>query len=73
MINPMALQQIMANQQNLQNFQRQFNQFAQQFQGGPQQMNPQMLVQQKLNSGEMTQAQFEQLRNYANMLTGMKY
>lgn len=73
MINPMALQQIMANQQNLQNFQQQFNQFAQQFQGGPQQMNPQMLVQQKLNSGEMTQAQFEQLRNYANMLTGMKY
>lgn len=73
MINPMALQQIMANQQNLQNFQQQFNQFAQQFQGGPQQMNPQMLVQQKLNSGEMSQAQFEQLRNYANMLTGMKY
>lgn len=73
MINPMALQQIMANQQNLQNFQQQFNQFAQQFQRGPQQMNPQVLVQQKLNSGEMSQAQFEQCRNWANMLTGMKY
>lgn len=72
MINPMALQQILANQQNLQNFQQQFGQFAQQFQGG-QQMNPQMLVQQKLNSGEMSQAQFEQLRNMANQLMGVKY
>lgn len=72
MINPMALQQILNNQQNFQSFQQQFGQFAQQFQG-PQQMNPQMLVQQKLNSGEMTQAQFEQLRNMANQIMGAKY
>lgn len=72
MINPMVIQQIMANQQSMQNFQQQFGQFAQQFQTG-QAMNPQMLVQQKLNSGEMSQAQFEQLRNMANQLMGVKY
>ena len=72
MINPMAFQQMIANQQMMQNFQQQFGQFSQQFQGN-QQANPQMLVQQKLNSGEMTQAQFEQLRNMANQIMGVKY
>lgn len=71
MFNPMMLQQIMANQQQFQAFQQQFGQFAQQFQQGPQNFNPQMLVQQKLNSGEMTQQQFEQLRNMANQLMGV--
>ena len=60
----------MSNAQQYQAFQQQFGMFAQQFQG-PQMMNPQMIVQQKLNSGEMTQAQFEQLRMMANGLMGM--
>ena len=33
--------------------------------------NPQQMVQQLLNSGKMTQQQFEQLRNMANQFTGM--
>jgi hypothetical protein len=33
-------------------------------------MNPQAIVQQKLNSGEMTQTQYEQLRQMANMIMG---
>ena len=72
MINPMALQQIMANQQNMNNLQQQFSQFSQQFQGA-QNFNPQEMVQQKLASGEMTQQQFEQLRAMANRLMGVRY
>lgn len=70
MFNPAMIQQLMGNAAQYQNFQQQFSSFAQQFQGGPQQMNPQAIVQQKLNSGEMTQAQFEQLRQMANQLMG---
>ena len=72
MINPMALQQIMANQQNMNSLQQQFSQFSQQFQGA-QNFNPQEMVQQKLASGEMTQQQFEQLRAMANQLMGVRY
>lgn len=71
MIDPRMFQQMISNQQQLQQFQQQFGQFQQQFQGGMNGMNPQAIVQQKLNSGEMTQQQYEQLRNMANMLTGM--
>lgn len=70
MLSPEMMQQLMGNAQQYQAFQQQFGLFAQQFQGGPQQMNPQMIVQQKLNSGEMSQQQFEQLRMMANQLMG---
>lgn len=73
MIDPRMFQQMISNQQQMQNFQQQFGQFSQQFQGGPGAMNPQAIVQQKLNSGEMTQQQYEQLRNMANMLMGTNY
>jgi truncated hemoglobin YjbI len=73
MIDPMVMQQIMANQQRMQQFQQQFSQFAQQFQSGPQMMNGQQQVQQMLARGEMSQADFEQCRQWANMMTGMNY
>lgn len=54
------------------NFQQQFNQFAQQFrQSG--QIPPQQIVQNMLNSGQMTQEQFNQLRAIANQITGKNY
>ena len=52
------------------NFQNQFQNFAQQMQG---QMNPQMQVQQLLNSGRMTQQQFENIRSIANGIMGTNY
>lgn len=70
MFNPQMMPQVMANAQQMQALQQQFGLFAQQFQGGPQQMSPQAVVQQKLNSGEMSQQQFEQLRMMANQLMG---
>ena len=45
------------------NFMNQFNQFRQGIQGNPQQM-----VQNMLQNGQMTQAQFEQLSNMANQI-----
>ena len=48
---------------NMSNFLTQFNQFRQNFNGDPQQM-----VQQMLNSGKMTQEQFNQASNLANQL-----
>ena len=53
------------------NMMQRFNQFCQQFQR--QGKNPQEMVQQLLNSGQMTQAQFEQFRQLANNLLGTKY
>lgn len=52
-----------------QNFQAQFKNFAQNF-NQQNQMSPQERVQQLLNSGQMTQEQFEQLRAMANQITG---
>lgn len=72
MIDPTAFQQMMNNAQQMQMFQQQFGQFQQQFQGNGQ-FNPQAIVQQKLNSGEMTQQQYEQLRRMANMMMGTNY
>lgn len=43
-----------------------FRQFAQTFRG-----NPQQQVQQLLNSGKMTQAQFNQLQQMAQQMQGM--
>ena len=51
-------------------FMQQFQAYAKQFQQNGQ--NPQQIVQQLLNSGKMTQAQFNQLRNIANQITGMR-
>lgn len=48
-------------------FQQRLNEFARNFQGNPQQM-----VQNLLNTGKMTQSQFNQFRNIANQLTGMR-
>lgn len=53
-----------------QNFQQRFNQFQQQI--NQQGINPQQQVQQLLNSGQMSQQQFNQLRAIANALTGKK-
>ncbi len=51
-------------------FKQQFEQFARNFQQSGQ--NPQALVQQLLNQGKMTQDQFNQFRNIANQITGMR-
>lgn len=49
---------------------QQFEAFARNFQQSGQ--NPQQIVQQLLNSGKMTQAQFNQFRNIANQITGQR-
>ena len=54
----------------LQNFQNQFNAFKQQFQMQNGNISPQEKVQQLLNSGQMSQQQFDQLRQIANQITG---
>lgn len=51
-------------------FMQQFKAFAQQFQQSGQ--NAQQVVQNMLNQGKMTQAQFNQLREQANRITGMR-
>lgn len=48
------------------NMVQRFNQFRQMFQGDPQQQ-----VQQLLNSGQMTQQQFEQLKGQAQQIMQM--
>lgn len=53
---------------NFQNFQQQFQQFQQSMRG----VNPQQKVQELLNSGQMTQEQFNQLRAMANMFSGKR-
>ena len=50
---------------NFQNFMAQFNQFKQQIQ--QEGVNPQQKVQELLQSGKMSQQQFEQCRQIANM------
>ena len=47
---------------NMQNFMNQFNQFRHNFNN----QNPQQVVQQMLDSGQMTQQQFNQLSQMAN-------
>lgn len=48
------------------NFQNNFSQFMQSFGNG----NPQAVVQQMLNNGQMSQQQFEQCRQLANQIMG---
>ena len=50
----------------MQNFMTQFNQFRQGFQG-----NPQQQVQQLLDSGKMTQQQFNELQAAAKQIQSM--
>ena len=51
---------------NMQNLMNQFQQFKSQFQGDPQQQ-----VQELLNSGKMTQEQFNQLSGMAQQFQGL--
>lgn len=53
----------------MQNFMNQFNQFRQNF-GNHQ--NPQQMVQQLLDSGKMSQQQFNQLSQMANQILNAK-
>lgn len=53
---------------NMQNFQKQFQNFQNQMRG----VNPQQKVQEMLNSGQMSQQQFNQLRAIVNQLTGKR-
>lgn len=50
-----------------------FNNFAQQFQTQNRNVTPQQKVQELLNSGQMTQQDFDQLRDIANKITGRNY
>ena len=56
---------------NPMNMMQRFQQFCQQIQQNGQ--NPQQMVQQLLNSGKMSQAQFDQFRQVANNILGTKY
>lgn len=56
-----------------QNFQQQFNNFAQTFQQQNQGINPQLVVQNMLNNGQMSQQQFNACRVMANQITGMNF
>lgn len=54
-----------------QNFQQKFNQFVANF-NRQSQLTPQQRVQQLLDSGQMSQEQFNHLSQMANMITGTK-
>lgn len=54
---------------NMQNMMNQFQQFQRQMQ--EQNINPQQKVLELLQSGKMSQQQFEQLKSMAGMLSGM--
>lgn len=53
-------------------FKQQFDSFAQNFQRNFGNANPQQMVQNLLNSGKMSQAQFNQYRDVANQITGLR-
>ena len=55
---------------SMQNFTNQFNAFKQAF--NPQGMNPQMIVQNMLNNGQMTQSQFNQYSMMADQIMNFK-
>lgn len=61
------------NLNNLSQLLKDFNSFSQQFRAQNQNVNPQQKVQELLNSGRMTQEEFNQLRNIANQITGRNY
>lgn len=49
---------------------QQLNNFSQNYQRAFGNISPRQMVQNLLNSGQMTQAQFNQLRNIVNQITG---
>lgn len=53
---------------NFQNFQNQFSAFRQQMAG----VDPRQKVQELLNSGQMSQEQFNNLRMFVNQITGRR-
>ena len=57
--------------QNPQQLFQQVNNFAQQLQRQSNGMTPQQMVQNLLNSGKVSQGQYEQARSFVNKLTGM--
>ena len=63
--------QFPSNPQQLNQIKQQFETFARNFQQSGQ--NPQQIVQQLLNSGKMTQDQFNQYRDLTNKLTGQNF
>ena len=65
------LEQLTGLIQNPQQFQRKFDEFTQNFQKNYGNISPQQMVQNLLNQGKMTQAQFNRYRNMANQITGM--
>lgn len=65
-MNPM---QLLSNPQI---FQQQLNNFAQNYSRIFGNITPQQAVQNLLNSGQMTQSRFNQLRDMANRLTGQR-
>lgn len=71
--NQMAPNPILNMFGNMQNFQQQLNSFAQSLQNGSQQMNPQQMVQNLLNSGQMSQEQFQAFSQIADQMTGRKF
>ena len=60
----------MRGMQNMQNMQQQFQQFMQQYRQQYGNADPQQVVQQLLNSGKMSQSQYEQIRQMTNMFFG---
>lgn len=62
----MGMGQMGQNDPGFANMMQKFQQFQRQFQGDPQQM-----VQQMLNSGQMSQQQFGQLQQMARQIMGM--
>jgi hypothetical protein len=65
---PFDMNRLFQTMGGYQNFQQQFGNFAQQM--GNQ--NPQQMVEQLLASGRMSQEQFNQLSQMANMITGRR-
>lgn len=64
------MQNLMSNPQQ---FLQKFREFANNFQKNSNGLTPQQMVQNLLNNGKMTQAQFNQYRDIANKLTGMNF
>ena len=60
------------NLNNIMDFQNKFNKFVQDYKGQWNQ-DPKEKVQQLLDSGKMTQEQYNQLRQFANSFLGTNY
>ena len=58
---------------NQQDFVNKFQEFKRQFEKQNPNMTPRDVVQKMLESGKMSQTQFNQLRNMANQMLGTQY